>query len=105
MVYRCLLNGAEAIVGEGLLVGWGAEPVEEGMRIAAVEGFTQDNSAQTDIPIGGRWHKDERAELFHVRCGSCYLRYESKLRLAGLDELSGLSEVLGDDEVGIELVV
>ena len=75
------------------------------MRVVAVGGFTQDDSTMADIRVGNGRHQDKRAEFFPVRRGGCDERDESELGFAGLDELSGLLEVIGDDKVRLELVV
>lgn len=100
-----LLDWIEAVGGECLLDGRGAEPVEEGMRVVAVGGFTQDDSTLADVAIGDSRHKDERTDLLPVRRRGRDERDETELGLAGLDQLGGLGKVFGDEKVRLELVV
>jgi len=61
-----LFCGFEAVFGEVLLDGRGAQPVEKGVGVGAVRGVAHDDGALTDLRIGGAGDADERAELLEV---------------------------------------
>ncbi len=99
------MDGVQAEARELALDFLGEEPGEEGVGFGAVFGFAEDDGALADLGVGHGGDEDVVADLFEVGGAGEGEGDESELGVAGLGELAGLSDVFGDDEVGLGFVV
>ena len=89
----------EAELWEALLGGGAFEPLEEVVGGGLILRGLQDNGALADLGIAVRRQANEAAEVAEVGRTGDGEGDEAHLGIAGFGELSGLRDVLGDDQL------